>query len=282
MIDATILIPAFNEAAVIGRTLQHMSRGLPLNRFHIVVIANGCTDATASKARSAQPKATVLETDTPGKCNALNLGYQVAAKDKPVICLDADLDVTSESLTALVGALRDNSILAACGQMDVQTIDSSVVVRTYYKGWRMNPYFDKGKFGGLFVLSAKAAAQVFPLPKLTADDEYIRRSLLKGKIAFVSECRFTARAPQTIGSLISVRQRSLRGARALTKRGLPSPEAGSLGKVALRAVRNPSKAFAIFVYACVNIWSRVSLSWNAGSNSSENLWERDLTTRSAR
>lgn len=282
MIDATILIPAFNEAAVIGRTLQHMSRGLPLNRFHIVVIANACTDATASKARSAQPNATVLETDTPGKCHALNLGYQVAAKDKPVICLDADLDVTSESLAALVGALHDNSSLAACGQMDVQTLDASVVVRTYYKGWRMNPYFDKGKFGGLFALSAKAAARVFPLPKLTADDEYIRRSLANDKIAFVPECRFTARAPHTIGSLISVRQRSLRGARALTKRGLPSPEAGSLGKVALRAVRNPSKAFSIFVYACVNTWSRISLSWSAGSNPSEDLWERDLTTRSAR
>ncbi len=281
MIDATILIPAYNEAAVIGRTLQHMSRGLPLNRFHIVVIANACTDATATKVLSAQPEATVIETDMLGKCNALNLGYQIASKDKPIICLDADLDVTFESLTALIEALRDSSIHAACGQMDVQTGDTSSVVRAYYKGWRTNPYFDKGKFGGLFVLSAKAARRVFPLPNVIADDEYIRRSFPSEEIAFVPECRFMARAPKTIGSLISVRRRSLRGTRALAKLGLPSPERGSPGTVAMRAFRNPSKALPIIVYAFVNAWARVSLVRNAGSVTNDDLWERDLTTRSA-
>ncbi|WP_406648181.1 glycosyltransferase [Aliisedimentitalea scapharcae] len=280
MTEATILIPAHNEAAVIWRTLQHLSRGLPLDRFRIVVIANACTDGTVGRALSAQPQATVLETDTPGKCNALNLGYQVAAKDIPVVCLDADLDVTSESLKALITALNGDAIQAACGQMDVQATEASAVVRAYYKGWRTNPYFDNGKFGGLFALSSQAAAQIFPLPHITADDEYIRRSIPKQNIAFVPECRFTARAPKTVRSLIAVRRRSLRGARAVTSMGLPSPETGSPGTVIKRAIRNPALALPLSVYACVNVWSRVSMSWGRARPGAEQ-WERDLTTRSA-
>ncbi|PSL21976.1 glycosyltransferase family 2 protein [Shimia abyssi] len=281
MIEATILIPAYNEAEVIGRTLQHLSRGLPMDRFRIVVIANACSDATASKAMSAQPRAMVVETDTPGKCIALNIGYQLAAKDKPVICLDADLDVTSESLTALIASLSEGSSHAACGQMDVRANEATSLVRAYYKGWRTNPYFDKGKFGGLFALSAQAAARLFPLPYLTADDEYIRRSLHRDEIAFVSNCRFTARAPKTLSSLVAVRRRSLRGARTITSMGLPSPETGSLGTVLKRAVHTPSIAFPILVYACVNAWSRLSLFSNAMASENSGIWERDLTTRSA-
>ncbi len=77
MIAATVLIPAWNEAAVIGRTLAGLSPAA--NRLRIVVIANACTDATAARARQAAPGAVVLETPVPGKCAALNLGLSHAA-----------------------------------------------------------------------------------------------------------------------------------------------------------------------------------------------------------
>jgi UDP-N-acetylglucosamine transferase subunit ALG13 len=157
MTRATILIPAHDEAAVIGRTLWYLSRGLPLDGFRVVVIANGCTDATAARARAALPQAHVIETPRAGKCHALNLGYAVADPDAPVICLDADLDVTAEALTALLAPLGQPGVLAACGKMDVSTTDVSRAVRTFYEGWRANPYFARGKFGGLFALSAAGA-----------------------------------------------------------------------------------------------------------------------------
>ncbi|MEQ9695960.1 glycosyltransferase [Shimia sp. SDUM112013] len=279
MTRATILIPAHNEEAVIGRTLMHLSRGLPLNKFRLVVIANACTDSTVGRALSVLPDVEIIETDTPGKCHALNLGSQVATRGRPVICLDADLDVTAESLTALIAPLEEQTAQAACGQMDVRTTGASAMVRAYYTGWRNNPYFDSGKFGGLVALSAETADRLFPLPAITADDEFMRRSVAASDIAFVRDCRFTARAPSTLKSLIQVRRRSLRGARALSAMGLTSPEQGSVGTVLGRALCNPRRAPSILFYAAVNTWVRLQLLTEKPA--SDVRWERDVTTRVA-
>lgn len=275
---ATILIPAHNEASVIGRTLMHIVQSPTSNDFRIVVIANGCSDATASRVRSIMPTAHVLETQVAGKCHALNLGYLLAARDHPVICLDADLEVTTESLLALVTALEDGSKQAACGQMDVCVSGASSLVRSYYKGWRTNPYFDRGKFGGVFAISPETAARLFPLPLITADDEYVRRFVGEDQIAFVPDCRFKARAPRVLSSLVKVRRRSLRGAREVSSMGLQSPERGSMGKMFGRLLRNPSHVGAGFVYVCVNTWARVLLRKDGVA---AGHWERDMTSRLA-
>jgi glycosyltransferase involved in cell wall biosynthesis len=277
MTCATILIPAHNEAEVIGRTLWYLSRGLPLGRVRVIVIANGCTDATAARARAALPQAQVIETDRPGKCHALNLGYDKAAKDAPVICLDADLDVTAEAITALLEPLAQRTALAACGQMDVDTLAVAPAVRVFYEGWRTNPYFARGKFGGLFALSAEGAARVFPLPEITADDEFIRRSFLPTDIAFVPNCRFVARAPRTLASLVRVRRRSLRGAREVAKMGKASPERGSARSMILRALRSPADIWPVAVFLGVSVWVRLSLVRDSAGIVPR--WERDLTTR---
>ncbi|WP_435140916.1 glycosyltransferase [Pseudopelagicola sp. nBUS_19] len=273
---ATILIPAHNEASVIGRTLMHLTCATRAKEFCVTVIANACTDATASCARSVMPAAKVLETEVAGKCNALNLGYMLADKTKPIICLDADLEITAESLVALVLAMEDDQKKAACGHMDVSAAEASPVVRAYYKGWRTNPYFDRGKFGGVFAMAPEMAAQLFPLPLVTADDEYVRRHVGEDRIAYVPNSRFVARAPKSLSSLIEVRRRSLRGAREVSKMGLQSPERGSFVTVIGRMLRKPKCIISIGVYAGVNLWARLSL--NSGS-SNVGHWERDMTSR---
>ncbi|NKX43577.1 glycosyltransferase [Roseicyclus persicicus] len=277
MTRASILIPAHDEAEVIGRTLWYLSRGLPLAEVRVVVIANGCTDATAARARAALPQATVIETDRPGKCHALNLGYAAADKDAPVVCLDADLDVTAEAVAALVAPLADGTALAACGQMDVDTAAVAAPVRVFYQGWRTNPYFARGKFGGLFALSPAGAARVFPLPEITADDEYIRRSFAPAEIAFVPGCRFVARAPRTLASLVRVRRRSLRGAREVARMGKASPERGSARTMIRRALASPADLWPVAVFLAVSVWVRLSLLVDRAGPAPR--WERDLTTR---
>ncbi|MBF9060901.1 glycosyltransferase [Rhodobacterales bacterium HKCCSP123] len=277
MTRATILIPAHDEAEVIGRTLWYLSRGLPLDQVRVVVIANGCTDATAARARAALPQAVVIETDRAGKCHALNLGYEAAATGAPVVCLDADLDVTAEAVAALIAPLAEGRALAACGQMDVDTSGVSPAVRVFYQGWRTNPYFARGKFGGLFALSPEGAARVFPLPEITADDEFIRRSFAPTEIAFVAGCRFVARAPRTLASLVRVRRRSLRGAREVARMGKASPERGSGRTMILRALGAPANLWPVAVFLGVSVWVRVSLMRDRTGAAPR--WERDLTTR---
>lgn len=280
MTPATILIPAHDEAGVIGRTLTYLARGLPLDCVRVVVIANGCTDATAARARAALPHAHVIETARAGKCHALNLGYRAALPDAPVICLDADLDVTAEALDALLAPIRAGRARAACGQMDVVTCGASAAVRSFYQGWRANPYFSQGKFGGLFALSGAAAAEVFPLPEVTADDEYIRRSLAPRDIAFVPACRFVARAPRTLKSLLRVRRRSLRGAREVARMGKASPERGSARAMLRRAATSPADTVPIGVFLLLSAFVRLSLALERGP--APRSWERDMTSRAAR
>jgi len=276
---ATILIPAHDEVAVIGRTLLHLSRGLPLDEFRVVVVANACSDATAAKARAVLPQARVIETARAGKCHALTLGYEAADPDAPVVCLDADLDVTAESLAALLHPIRAGLAQATCGQMDVITSGASPLVRLFYRGWSRNPYFRRGKFGGLIALSPQAARRVFPLPDIVADDEFIRRSLDPAEMAFVPDCRFFARAPATLASLVRVRRRSLRGAREIAAMGFASPERGSLRSMARRALTHPSDALPIAVFVAVMAWVRLCLVFETRNSASR--WERDLTTRSS-
>jgi cellulose synthase/poly-beta-1,6-N-acetylglucosamine synthase-like glycosyltransferase len=273
---ATILIPAHNEAAVVGRTLWYVSRGLPLGQIRVVVIANGCNDSTAARARAALPQAEVIETERAGKCHALNLGYRAADPDAPVICLDADLDVTAESLMALLAPLLARVQLAACGQMDVATTDVSSAVRTFYQGWRANPYFARGKFGGLFALSAEGAARVFRCPT-SPPTTNTSAAVSAGEIAFVPACRFVARAPTTMASLLRVRRRSLRGAREVARMGKASPERGSAGAMLRRALRSPAEALPIAFFLLVTLWVRLSLIFDRATLRPR--WERDLTTR---
>lgn len=277
MTRATILIPAHDEAAVIGRTLWFLSRGLPLEQFRLIVIANGCSDATAARARAALPDAEVIEIDRPGKSHALNLGVQRADASAPVICMDADLDVTAEAIAALVESVTDRGYPAACGQMDIATSEASAAVRLFYRGWRTNPYFNRGKFGGLFALSPEGAQRVFPLPEITADDEFVRRSFSSQEKDFVPACRFVARAPTTLQSVVKVRRRSLRGAREVTRMGKTNPERGSTATMMRRALSVPADALPIGFYLIVMFWVRLRLALERPTNAQR--WERDMTTR---
>lgn len=270
---ATVLIPAWNEAAVIGPTLAGLAAEGP--DLRIVVIANACRDATAAVARKAAPGAVVLETPVPGKCHALNLGLAHAAANRPVVVLDADLDVTAAEIRALITPLLMGTALAACGDMRVSTAGCSPLVRAWVRAWALNPYFARGKFGGLYALAPQALGRVFPLPDLTADDEFIRRSFASHEVAHVPACRFTALAPRSLGGLIRVRRRVVRGNRAL---GLVRPAGEGSGGVLRAGLRHPARWADLLIFAAVALWVRLTLAIERPNPAP--LWERDASTRS--
>ena len=184
-----------------ANTLTNLQNGLAQGRLRLIVIANACNDDTAAIARRAAPDALVLETPIAGKCQALNLGLTYAAPARPVVCLDADLDVTAAEVLALIAPLLDGTALAACGTMEVDASDASPAVKAWARAWMLNPYVAHGKFGGLFALSPIGVGRVFPLPLITGDDEWIRRAFAPHEVAFVAACRFVARAQALTVSL---------------------------------------------------------------------------------
>ena len=99
-----VLIPAHNEAVVIGRTLAKLDGMLPAGTSTLVV-ADNCDDETAAIARRFG--AEVVERNDRarhGKGYALAFGRDWLARSKPdaVIVLDADCELTPGSATALV------------------------------------------------------------------------------------------------------------------------------------------------------------------------------------
>lgn len=107
--DVTVLIPARDEAAVIGDTLHAL--GEQGRDFEVVVIDDQSADGTADVARAAGlPKLTVITgTDLPagwsGKLWALEQG-RGHAKRPLVLLLDADITLAPGLLAALVEKQR--------------------------------------------------------------------------------------------------------------------------------------------------------------------------------
>lgn len=102
-----ILIPAHNEADIIGKTLTKLVAQLPdSNPENIVLVADNCKDDTASIARSLG--ITVLErhdTTHRGKGFALDFGIQhLRGNNHPdvLVIMDADCETTKAALISLI------------------------------------------------------------------------------------------------------------------------------------------------------------------------------------
>src|SRR4051812_46956466 len=96
----SIVIPAHNEAAVIGRCLSGLTQGAAPGELEIIVVCNGCTDGTAHIARSFGQDVRVVETQIASKAAALNLGDEVAS-GFPRFYVDADVRLPLDSVRAV-------------------------------------------------------------------------------------------------------------------------------------------------------------------------------------
>ena len=107
----SVLIPAHNEAVEIAACLQSVFASAPLPpgwQGEVLVLANGCTDATAAIARACPVpdgwQKQVLELPAGGKLKALTAGDK-AARGSVLAYLDADVRVDPELLCQTAAAL---------------------------------------------------------------------------------------------------------------------------------------------------------------------------------
>ena len=104
--SAIIVVPAHDEAAVIGETLQALSEALGPG-MRVLVVADNCTDSTVALARSAG--AEVIERhdlDRRGKGFALSFAADHLRPDPPdiFVVMDADCSTDPSSLQSLIDA----------------------------------------------------------------------------------------------------------------------------------------------------------------------------------
>lgn len=168
----TVIVPAFNEEAGIGRVLSGLSLGsADLSDIEVVVAANGCTDQTASVAREFG--VTVIELTRASKIAALNAAEAVATSGHRIY-LDADAVVSPALIRSLVDAVSHAGVEAAVPRPHLVYGDSSWPVRAYYTISERLPVFRNRLFGrGVIALSEDARRRFELFPDLTADDMFL-------------------------------------------------------------------------------------------------------------
>ena len=111
----TLLIPAYNEVAVIGRSV-HAALHIDYPRLQILVLDDGSTDGTAdaaTRAANGDARVRVIRDEVNvGKADRLNRGVK-EARDELLVVADADTAVEPGAVRALVERISRSPRIAA-------------------------------------------------------------------------------------------------------------------------------------------------------------------------
>jgi glycosyltransferase involved in cell wall biosynthesis len=106
----SVIVPARDAAATIGRTLAGLRAQRDVADYEVLVVDDGSRDDTAAMARSAAVVTAVLAGDGAGPAAARNLGARRAGADA-LAFLDADCEPTPGWLAAGLAALRTQDLV---------------------------------------------------------------------------------------------------------------------------------------------------------------------------
>ena len=176
----SIILPAHDEASYIGNCLRALlASDAQGYRAEVVVVANDCRDSTAlvaqGFAKAARAKGwgfAVIETETAGKLNALNLAEETAKGDI-LIYLDADVIVSRPLVAQIAAALDTPAPRYASGRPDVRA--QGGFSRAYARIWQRLPFVAKGVPGfGVFAMNMAGRARWGAWPEVISDDTFAR------------------------------------------------------------------------------------------------------------
>lgn len=208
----SVIIPAHNEARVIGRLLSQLAPtaappGQP-DDLDVIVVANGCTDDTAEVAASFGLPVRVVSIAVASKRAALVAGDE-AALGFPRIYADADVEVGTEDMRALCAALLRPGVLAVAPERELALTDRTWLVRWYYDVWTRLPEVRQGLFGrGVVGVSEAGHKRIASLPPLLGDDLAASLSFTPQERVIVPGTRVVVHPPRTVADLLRRRVRA--------------------------------------------------------------------------
>ena len=205
----SIVVPAYNEGQTIERCLSALLQGVEPGEFEVVVVANGCKDDTADRARKFEHRGVqVIETPVGSKTNALNLGDQ-AATSFPRFYVDADIVLTPDAIRDVTALLEDNpEIVVAAPRAEVDLRGRSVLVRSYYRVWTSLPYFTEGVIGaGVYAFSEAGRKRFDEFPDIIADDEFARLQARPHERRNATRSSFTITPPTSLRAILHINTR---------------------------------------------------------------------------
>ena len=256
---ASIVVPAHNEEATIQATLSRVLADAEPGEFEVVVVCNGCTDATAEQARRIDG-VDVVELEEASKVAALREADR-RARTFPRIYLDADTLLTTDAARAMARSLREGDALVAGVRADYDTSGAGFAARLYTGFWQELPVLSSGIIGaGVYAMSERGRSRFDRWPAVMGDDQFVYRLFAPEERVTVTAHRSVVVAPPDLRTIFRSGVRVRLGNRELTEgrdhEPLSPPPAG-LGTALRRSVVRPRALAGALVFLVVNLGIRV-------------------------
>ena len=119
----SVIVPAFNECKVVGRTIRSVLDGDYTN-IEIIFVDDGSNDGTADAVDAefaAHPKVRVIRQSNGGKASALNNGIGQSSGEI-IVGLDADTQFGTETISSLIVHFVNPRVGAVAGNVKVGNV----------------------------------------------------------------------------------------------------------------------------------------------------------------
>ncbi len=177
----SVIIPTFNEAAVIERTLSGLPRRDDRER---IVVDGGSSDGTADLAKRHADK--VLMTEA-GRGRQMNAGAR-AARGDVFLFLHADSHLADGAFDAITRTLEDPTVAGGAFALAIDSPRPALRLVAAAANWRTRltgvPYGDQGIFVRRSVFDRLGGYPEWPLFE---DLEFGRRLKAAGKVVILSK-----------------------------------------------------------------------------------------------
>lgn len=282
---ASVIIPAHDEAAVIGGCLDRLFTGLQPGELEVIVVCNGCQDETAALARSSGHPVQVLELSTASKSAALRAGDD-AASMMPRLYLDADVLLCGSAARAVAERLCAGAV-AARPPVAYRSVASSAAVRRYFRARSQMPSLLGHLWGaGVYGLSEAGRARFGAFPDVMADDLWVDLMFESGEVEIVDCEPVVVTVPRRGRDLVHILRRTYRG-KAENGLGVSGTnQARETTGTTLRDLRRlalsgPNAAIDAATYASFAAGVRFgrAVQTAVGAPATPDRWERDESSR---
>ena len=282
---ASVIIPAHNEAEVIGRCLDALFAGIEPAELEVIVVCNGCADETAALARSSGHPVRVIELQTASKVSALREG-DMAARTFPRLYLDADVVLSGSSARKVAERLNAGAV-AARPPVVYSSSQSSAPVRRYFRARSQMPSLLGSLWGaGVYGLSAAGRGRFGDFPDVTADDLLVNLLFELDEVEIVDCEPVVVSVPRRTRDLVCVLRRTYKGKAENGVGFSGNNRARETTLTTLRDLRQlaasgPGPALDAATYAAFAARVRVALALGTavGAGSVAERWERDDSSR---
>jgi glycosyltransferase involved in cell wall biosynthesis len=282
----SVIIPAHNEAAVVGGCLRAVLASTIADELEVIVVCNGCTDDTASVAQAVSGRIRVLDSPIAAKHAALNLGDRDATAPLRVY-LDADTIVSPGAIEAVADLLEQPGVMAASPEIDFDLRNCSWPARQFHQVWRQSPYFTGTTLGaGFYAVSERGRTRFDEFPPVVGDDYFVSCLFADEERSTAVGHTYTPLLPTTLRSMLTVHLRHY-GAHAEFDEwwrengrgelpGAPQPDYRWLATLA----RRPARWAGIVLYAALKAMS-IPLGRRKHQRRGMAKWNRDEAGRRA-